>query len=206
MKAILSLIMLSNLAVLNAREIQFAEETMPHDTTLLGEGIRADIAFDPQPFALSQKNDQLKVENLEKQLALQKRAYEDKIHYLQGELKKSQYLLVEKSVHQLKQEKMLTKNFAEETTFLKKELVVRNKKIMEFQRLVEKFKPGQDTRDLILTNSELSTELRKATDYIANIAIVDENKKEAIANAIKSGETKSSRLPASVETKNEVKK
>lgn len=204
MKAILSLILLSSVATANAYEIQMADEA--NYDLITTEGIKADLAFEAQPFGISQKNEELKVEHLEKQLALQKRTYEDKISYLQKELKKSQQLLVDKSIHQLRQEKMFAKNFAEESTYLKREIVAKNKTIMEFQRLVEKFKPGQDTRDLVVTNTELSTELRKAHDLIANMSIVNESKTEAIAKGVETSEKKTGRLPASAETTHEIKK
>ncbi len=113
----------------------------------------------------------MKIANLNKLLDQQQRLYEEKITYLEDELKKSKERLVEKSINYDTKEELMEKKFAEESSFLKKELVAKTKTLMEYQRQLEKIKPSEDMRDLIRVNTELAIQLRSSTDQIANMQL-----------------------------------
>jgi len=145
--------------------------------------------------SLTDNEKDLKIINLNKMLEQQQRMYEEKIAYLEDELQKSKDRLVEKSINHDKAQEFLEKRFAEESGFLKKELVAKTKSMMEYQRQVEKIKPSEDMKNLIKINTELALELRKSTDDAAFSKLKGEN----FAKSIEKLPTTGGRMPASVD-------
>ena len=134
----------------------------------------------------------MKIMNLNKLLDQQQRLYEDKISYLEDELKKSKDRLIEKSINTDKMQAMSDKRFSEESTFLKRELVAKTKTLMEYQRQLEKIKPTEDMKNLIKINTELALEVRRSTDQLAIMQLKGDE-------VVKPGQERSSgRMPASV--------
>lgn len=144
-------------------------------------------------FTESEKD--MKIANLNKLLDQQQRLYEEKISYLEDELKKSKDRLVEKSINYDAKEDLMEKRYAEETAYLKKELVAKTKSMMEYQRQLEKVKPSDEVKKLMQANAELAVQLRSTTDQIANLQMHGGEafavKKEAPVNG--------NRMPASVD-------
>lgn len=137
----------------------------------------------------------VKIAALNKLLDQQQRAYEDKVSYLEEELKKSKERLIEKSINTDKMTAILEKRFSEESTFLKKELVAKTKTLMEYQRQLEKIKPSEDMKNLIKINTELAMENRRSGDQLALIQLKGSENlaKEPDSKAVTGG-----RMPASV--------
>jgi predicted helicase len=117
--------------------------------------------------AVAENEKDMKIATLNKLLDQQQRLYEEKISYLQDELRKSKERLIEKSINQEKMQAFQEKHFNEETGYLKKELVAKTKTLMEYQRQLEKIKPSEEVKNLIKANTELAIELRRSTDQIA---------------------------------------
>lgn len=144
--------------------------------------------------ASTESEKDMKIANLNKLLDQQQRLYEEKINYLEDELKKSKERLVEKSINYDSKEELMEKKFAEESSYLKKELVAKTKTLMEYQRQLEKIKPSEDMKNLIKVNTELAIQLRSTTDQIANLHM---QAGEAFA-AKKEAPAAGARMPASV--------
>lgn len=144
---------------------------------------------------ITESEKDMKIANLNKLLDQQQRLYEEKISYLEDELKKSKERLVEKSINYDAKEELMEKKFAEESTFLKKELVAKTKTMMEYQRQLEKIKPSEEMKNLIQANAELAIQLRSTTDQIASMQI---HGGEAFA-VKKDAPAAGNRMPASVE-------
>lgn len=141
---------------------------------------------------LKESEKDAKIVYLGKMLDQQQKLYEEKINYLEYELKKSKERLVEKSINQDKiQDSMLTR-FNEESNYLKKELVAKTKTLLEYQRQLEKIKPSEDMKNLIKVNTELALELRKSTDQLALIQI---KRDDVLADKPKEA---TGRMPASI--------
>lgn len=137
----------------------------------------------------------MKIANLNKLLDQQQRLYDEKITYLEEELKKSKERLVEKSINHDKIQAITEKRYTEETAFLKKELVAKTRTVMEYQRQLEKIKPSDEVKNLIKVNTELAIELRRSTDQIANMQL---HGNEAYAAKPEAAAVKGGRMPASV--------
>ncbi|MBY0414090.1 MAG: hypothetical protein K2Q18_07985 [Bdellovibrionales bacterium] len=143
--------------------------------------------------ALGNNEKDIKIATLSKLLEQQQRLYEEKIIYLEEELKKSKDRLVEKSINHDKMQAFQERNFSEESSFLKKELVAKTKTLMEYQRQLEKIKPTEEVKNLIKINTDLAIELRKTTDQIALMHL----KGDALATKPLDTAATGGRMPAS---------
>lgn len=151
-----------------------------------------------QVVAMMESEKDMKIANLNKLLDQQQRSYEDKITYLQDELKKSKERLIEKSINTERIQANVEKRYSEETAYLKKELVAKTKTLMEYQRQLEKVKLPEEMKNIIKVNTELAVELRKSNDMLA---IVQMQANEAIAKTHTPAATTGGRMPASVQEK-----
>lgn len=134
-----------------------------------------------------------KVTYLSKLFENQQKIYEDRVSYLEEELRKSKDLLSQKSQINESLVESLKDKLNTETINLKKELASKAKSLFEYQRQIEKMKPTEDLRNMIKLNSELSSELRRSEDQIAIIHLkgleavagnqTKTNKQRAPANA-----------------------
>ncbi len=130
-----------------------------------------------------------KVAYLSKLMEQQHKLYESKISYLEFELKKSKERLVEKSINSEKTQDFLETKYAEETNFLKRELVAKTKTMLEYQRQLEKIKPSEDFKTLIKVNTDLAIEVRRNADQLALIQLKREEERS---------DRTSGRMPASL--------
>ncbi|AUN97598.1 hypothetical protein DOM21_13430 [Bacteriovorax stolpii] len=155
----------------------------------------SDYKFPNQQVAVTDNEKDMKIANLNKLLDQQQRLYEEKITYLEDELKKSKDRLIEKSINTDKMTALTEKRYSEETAYLKKELVAKTRTVMEYQRQLEKMKPADDMKNLIKVNTELALELRKSNDQLA---IIQLKGNEAIAQKVEEKTVTGGRMPASV--------
>ena len=110
-----------------------------------------------------------KVTYLSKLIKNQQKTYEDKITYLETELRKSKDHLIEKmQINESLVEALNNKQNAEAIN-LKKELASKTKSLFEYQRQIEKMNPAEDLKNMIKLNTELASELRRSEDQIAVI-------------------------------------
>jgi hypothetical protein len=116
-------------------------------------------------------NRDVAIANLEKTVAYQQRAYEEKINYLEVELLKYQNRLVEKSLTEEKIFNNVKSQYEEEVNNLKKELAQRTRSALELQRQVEKMQPSEDLKKVIQLNNELAADLRKSEGQLAAIQL-----------------------------------
>jgi hypothetical protein len=144
--------------------------------------------------AVAENEKDMKIATLNKLLDQQQRLYEEKISYLENELKKSKERLVEKSINHDKMQAFQEKNFYEEAAFLKKELVAKTKTLMEYQRQLEKIKPNEEVKNLIKVNTELALEVRRSTDQLALVQL----KGDTLATKPIDAPSANSRMPASI--------
>ena len=138
---------------------------------------------------------------LEDKLAKQKRYYEDRIAYLQNELKKSQTKVIENAITYQKREQKLKTELKEETKLYNVELMAKNKQILEFKTMMTKFAPNNGLKELITANTELTLQLREVHEKMAGAKILDtttKESKEAIATKQFENPAHKGRLPASV--------
>lgn len=147
--------------------------------------------------AMNENEKDMKIATLNKLLDQQQHMYEEKVTFLEEELKKSKDRLVEKSINHDKMKDVMEKRFTEESTYLKKELVSKTKTLMEYQRQLEKMKPSEDMKQLIKLNTELALENRKAADQLAMVQLKEN---EAVAKTQETKAATGGRMPASVET------
>lgn len=150
------------------------------------------------PVAMLESEKDMKIANLNKLLDQQQHSYDEKISYLQEELKKSKERLIEKSINTEKMQANVEKRFAEESSYLKKELVAKTKTLMEYQRQLEKVKPSEEMKNLINVNTNLAVELRKTNDQLA---IIQLKGYEAVAGKAAPAQVTGGRAPASAEEK-----
>ncbi|MEA9357544.1 hypothetical protein SHI21_15050 [Bacteriovorax sp. PP10] len=148
--------------------------------------------------AMMESEKDMKIANLNKLLDQQQHSYDEKISYLQDELKKSKERLIEKSINTEKMQANVEKRFSEESSYLKKELVAKTKTLMEYQRQLEKIKPSEELKSLINSNAALAVELRKSNDQLA---IIQLQTNEAMAAKPAPTQVTHGRMPASVEGK-----
>ncbi|MGZ3787404.1 MAG: hypothetical protein ACXVLQ_02710 [Bacteriovorax sp.] len=116
-------------------------------------------------------NEEMKVSYLTKLLEHQQKAYDDKISFIETELRKTKDRLIEKSMNQEKIEEAMKEKYSAEAVALKKELAYKTKTLLEYQRQLEKMKPSEDMKKLIKLNTELASELRRSEDQIAFIQL-----------------------------------
>lgn len=136
----------------------------------------------------------MKVTYLTKLLEQQQKSYNDRITYLESELRKTKDRLIEKSMNQERLEAALEDKYSVEARALKKELAYTTKSLLEYQRQIEKMKPSEDLKNMIKLNTELASELRRSEDQIA---IIQLKGIETMPGAPPAG----ARMPASVKPK-----
>lgn len=168
-----------------------------HDKLMIEDGsvnmtaVTANVA---STSAIPENEKDLKIASLNKLIDQQQRLYEEKITYLEFELKKSKERLVEKSINHDKMQAFQEKVFTEEATFLKRELVVKTKTLMEYQRQLEKMKPSEEVKNLIKVNTDLALEIRRSADQLALIQL----KGDTLATKPLEAPASGGRAPASV--------
>lgn len=133
--------------------------------------------------------------NLEKTIAYMQRNYEAKVNFLEVELTKTKDRLVEKSINEEKIQQSIRNDYEDQISSLRKELAMKNRSILELQRMVEKIKPNEDTKNLIKLNNELASELRKNEGQVAALQL--ELRRSINTTHVEGG----NRKPASVEEK-----
>ena len=200
---LLVLTLLSLSTTVSATQVQVVESGDANNHTIYTNADGSANPFNnPMPmtlsFAMEQSDMDIKIANLNKLLEQQQDMYDDKIAYLQEELKKSKERLIEKSINTEKLQTNVEKRFNEETSYLKKELVAKTKTLMEYQRQLEKVKLPDEMKNILKVNTELAIELRRSNDQLA---IVQLQAKEAIANKTATPLENKSRAPASIEAK-----
>lgn len=131
-----------------------------------------------------------KVLYLTKLLDQQQKSYDEKISFLETELRKTKDRLIEKSMNQEKIEEAMKAKYSSETLILKRELAYKTKSLLDYQRQIEKMNPSVDLKNIIKINTELASELRRSEDKIAIMQL------KFIEN--RPGANSNSRLPASV--------
>jgi len=203
MKAnLLVLTLLSLATTVSAKEALFVEGGHTAVYTAYTTGGSADPFKNGMPMvqavAMEQSEKDMKIANLNKLLEQQQHSYDEKIAYLQDELKKSKERLIEKSINTEKLQANVEKRYNEESSYLKKELVAKTKTLMEYQRQLEKVKLSDEMKNIIKVNTELAVELRKSNDQLA---IVQLQANEAIAGKAAPAQATGGRMPASVEEK-----
>lgn len=179
-------------AVVSSLSILIAMPVMAFETYWTDAGKERTLGSHYEFKSTDQK--EAKIAYLTKMLEQQQKLYEQKVSYLEYELKKSKERLVEKSLNNEKTQEYLENKFAEESAYLKRELVARTKTVMEYQRQLEKIKPSEDMKNLIKVNTELAIEVRKSTDQLALIQLKQEADKPHFG-----GNAGGARMPASVE-------
>lgn len=138
-------------------------------------------------------NEQMKVNYLTNLLSHQQKSYEDKISFLETELRKTKDRLIEKSLNQEKIEDAMKDKYGAEAMALRKELAYKTKTLLDYQRQLEKMKPAEDMKNLIKLNTELAAELRKSEDQLAFIQLKNMEMARAPQKELTGG-----RVPASV--------
>jgi hypothetical protein len=204
MKAnLLVLTLFSLVTTVSAKEVLFVEggDTVSYTAYTTTQGSANPFKNGmpvPQAVAIEQSEKDMKIANLYKLLEQQQHSYDEKIAYLQDELKKSKERLIEKSINTEKLQANVEKRYNEESSYLKKELVAKTKTLMEYQRQLEKVKLSDEMKNIIKANTELAVELRKSNDQLA---IVQLQANEAIAGKAAPAQATGGRMPASVQEK-----
>lgn len=116
-------------------------------------------------------NQEMKVTYLTKLLETQQKSYDDKISFLETELRKTKDRLIEKSMNQDKLEEAMKEKYSAEAVGLKRELAYTTKSLLEYQRQIEKMKPTEDLKNMIKLNTQLASDLRRTEDQIAIIQL-----------------------------------
>lgn len=170
----------------------------------LTAGARELIAFDDaywgqvqEATKAQQHHDELKAVYLTKTLETQKKMYEEKIAFLESELRKTRDRLLEKSLMQEKMAQAMEEKYSREARMYKQSLAHTTRTLMEYQRQMEKMKPSEDLKNVIRLNTQLASELRKSEDQIAIIQLKGIEAMPGIYNSKGSG----ARMPASVNEK-----
>lgn len=190
--SLVTLLVLSNISLLQAREIQPLDEKM--ETPITNPFLQGRNIASAPPVVDMTVQVHTRIAQLERELEIQKVNYEKKIEYLQAELRKSQKNLVERSVNQMKKEKMIAEDHIQDKKEMTQKLAITNQKLQEYQNLLSAVKPNQDMKLLIESNTQLAAELRKATNQLAHPNL----KKAGATEAIAIKDTNSSgRFPAS---------
>ncbi|MBC7428982.1 MAG: hypothetical protein H7336_10245 [Bacteriovorax sp.] len=193
MKANLLILTLLTIATsVSAKHVMTSEDGGSHFVAYAYE--KPEFKGAPPEGPLAENEKDMKIMTLNKLLDQQQRLYEEKVTYLEEELKKSKDRLVEKSINHDKMKSTMEKHFAEESTFLKKELVAKTKTLMEYQRQLEKVKPSEEMKGLIKANMELALENRRTND---ELALVQVKGYEGLAKASTAKEVSHGRMPAS---------
>lgn len=182
--------MKARLLVLSAMTLLSTSPLMAYETMVAQEGRERVLPAMKISAGQTENQKDAKIAYLTKLMEQQQKLYENKISYLEFELKKSKERLVEKSINHEKTQDYLETKFAEESAYLKRELVAKTKTMLEYQRQLEKIKPSEDFKNLIKVNTELAIEVRKSADQLALIQLKHEEEKGTMSKG---------RMPASVE-------
>lgn len=179
MKAMLivSGIILSNFSILLAKDLSPYEDTFINN--LNDKNQEANF------------NQEMKLSYVTKLMERQQKSYDEKITFLEAELRKTKDQLLEKSLNQEKLESTLKTKYGMETLALKKELAYKVKSILDYQRQIEKMNPSEDLKNVIKMNTDMASELRKSED---RLAIFQLKQVEQMRGSHSGG----ARLPASV--------
>ena len=156
-------ILFYSLSLLSISSALYARDIQPYDSEYL-----AQYQEEEKAAVLSQE---MKVAYLSKILAQREKSYEEKISFLETELRKTKDRLIEKSLNQEKIEESIKDTYQAEINGLKKELAYKTKTMLEYQRQVEKLNPSEELKNLIRVNTNLAAELRKSEDQIAIIQL-----------------------------------
>jgi small-conductance mechanosensitive channel len=178
-------ILFYSLSLLSVSSALYAKNLQPYDAEYLSQ-----FQEEEKAMVLSQE---MKVAYLTKILAQREKSYEEKISFLEGELRKTKDRLIEKSLNQEKIEDSIKETYKAEINSLKKELAYKTKTMFEYQRQIEKLNPSEEIKNLIKVNTNLAAELRKSEDQIAIIQLKQIESMPGIQ--------KSNRMPASVKEK-----
>lgn len=133
---------------------------------------------------------------LTKTMAYQQRSYEQRIFFLENELQKTKQRLIEVSMNSEKTETFFRDQFDTQVAELKKEVAVKNRSILEYQRQLEKINPSEDFKNLVKLNTELASNLRKSENMLATYSFEAVQKLANKENALNK-----TRSPASNEEK-----
>lgn len=133
---------------------------------------------------------EMKIAYLSRVMSIQQKSYEEKIAFLETELRKTKDRLIEKSLNQEKIQDAMKLEFDKELFAMRKELAHKTKALLDYQRQVEKMNPSEDMKNMIKINTQLASELRRSEDKIATIQL------KMIESTRPSGS--GARLPASV--------
>lgn len=144
---------------LHATEVMFAEGGQ--------ETFIKYVNSDYVPGGAPETQKDMKISALNKLLDQQQKMYDEKITYLEDELKKTKERLIEKSLNHDKMQAYMEARFAEESSYFKKELVAKTKTLMEYQRQLEKVKPSEEMKELIKANTQMAIDLRNSADQLA---------------------------------------
>lgn len=159
---------------------------------------------------VAQTNSSFELQSLERKIEMQKKHYEERIAYLQAELKKAQTKVVENAIAYQAREKKLKDEFKIEKSTYTRDIIAKNKTILEYNQIIDKFKLGAEAKELIETNNQLAIQLRAAQDQIAGMKYLEQYPLETLANKEfknvsefgtfpkEAVPTKATRLPASV--------
>ena len=177
-------ILFFSLSLLSLSSSLFARDLQPYDSEYL-----AQYQEEEKAALLSQE---MKVAYLTKILTQREKSYEEKISFLETELRKTKDRLIEKSLNQEKIEESIKETYQAEINSLKKELAHKTKTMFEYQRQIEKLNPSEELKNLIRVNTNLAAELRKSEDQIAIIQLKQIESMPGIQ--------KSNRAPASVKS------
>ena len=170
--------------------IFLSSKSWAHETQIF-ENETSLVTTDYNQMANENMNADMKVLYLTKLIEHQQKEYDNKVAYLETELRKTKDRLIEKSLNQDKLEAAFEDKYGKEVVVLKRELAYKTKSMLEYQRQIEKMKPDEDLKKMIKLNTEMASELRRSEDQIAFIQL----KK---AEEMKGMRTGGSRLPASV--------
>lgn len=147
------------LLALTIAPVVLAIETLPYEGSFYKEMVEENVA--------TNYNQEMKIAYLNRIMSIQQKSYEDKIAYLETELRKTKDRLIEKSLNQEKIQDAMKEAHRNEVLDLKRELAYKTKTMLDYQRQVEKMKPSEDMKNVIKLNTQLASELRRSEDQIA---------------------------------------
>lgn len=168
----------------------------PEDYSLIAAKPEFDLAV---RVAHDKAHSSIEVTRLEDKLEKQKRYYEDRIAYLQNELKKSQTKVIENAITYQKREKKLKTELKEETKIYNVELLAKNKQILEYKSMMDKLAPKEGIRELITANTDLTLQLREVHEKMAGAKLLEttKDKSQGIATQKFEAPEQKGRFPAS---------
>ncbi len=176
-----------------ALTMMVAFEAKAYEVEFVEQGLYTTPDYEKIDGYIGQNEKDIKILNLTYLLERQEKMYHEKINYLERELKKSNDRIVQLSLNVDKNYELAQKKAAEETNYLKKDIVARTKTIMEYQRQLEKIQPGKDVQKQIIADTQLTVEMRRTADQLAINNLLEAKKLHP------SKEQEAKRIPASVD-------